>query len=54
MVWDEYGSFDNFNPFIFKGSASGIAADLIWDSLGYSPVDDMSVAYPLLAKEFEK
>ena len=53
MVMPEYGSFDNFNPFIFKGSASGIAADLIWDSLGYSPVDDMSVAYPLLAKEFE-
>ena len=53
MVMPEYGSFDNFNPFIFKGAASGIAADLIWDSLGYSPVDDMSVAYPLLAKEFE-
>lgn len=53
MVMPEYGSFDSFNPFIFKGSASGIAASLIWDSLGYSPVDDMSVVYPLLAKEFE-
>lgn len=53
MVMPEYGSFDSFNPFTFKGSASGIAADLIWDSLGFSPVDDMSVVYPLLAKAFE-
>lgn len=53
IVMPEYGGFDNFNPFIFKGSASGTVADLIWDSLGYSPVDDISTAYPLLAKEFE-
>ncbi|MBR6408920.1 MAG: ABC transporter substrate-binding protein, partial [Alphaproteobacteria bacterium] len=48
----EYGGFDNFNPFIFKGSASGTVADLIWDSLGYSPIDDISVVYPLIAKKF--
>lgn len=53
IVMPEYGGFDNFNPFIFKGSASSTAADLIWESLGYSPVDDFSVVYPLLAKEFE-
>lgn len=53
IVMPEYGGFDNFNPFIFKGSASSTVADLIWDSLGYSPVDDQSVVYPLLAKEFE-
>ena len=53
IVMPEYGGFDNFNPFIFKGAASGTVADLIWDSLGYTPVDDISVAYPLLAKEFE-
>ncbi len=53
IVLPEYGSFDNFNPFIFKGSASAITANLIWDSLGYSPIDDPQTAYPLLAKEFE-
>ncbi|MBR2299458.1 MAG: ABC transporter substrate-binding protein [Alphaproteobacteria bacterium] len=53
LIIPEYGGFDNFNPFIFKGSASGTVADLIWDSLGYTPVDDISVAYPLIAKEFE-
>ena len=53
LVIPEYGGFDNFNPFIFKGSASGTVADLIWDSLGYTPVDDISVAYPLIAKKFE-
>ena len=53
IVMPEYGGFDNFNPFIFKGAASLTVADLIWDSLGYTPVDDISVAYPLLAKEFE-
>lgn len=49
----EYGGFDNFNPFIFKGSASGTVASLIWDTLGYSPLDDVATVYPLLAKEFE-
>ena len=29
LVMPEYGGFDNFNPFIFKGSASGTVADLI-------------------------
>lgn len=53
IVMPEYGGFDNFNPYIFKGSASTTVSELIWESLGYSPVDDPSVAYPLLAKEFE-
>ena len=53
IVMPEYGSFDNFNPFIFKGSASGTVAGLIWDSLGYSPIDDVATVYPLIAKEFE-
>ena len=53
IVMPEYGGFDNFNPFIFKGSASGTVAGLIWDSLGYSPVDDIATVYPLIAKEFE-
>ena len=53
IVMPEYGGFDNFNPFIFKGSASGTVAGLIWDTLGYSPIDDIATIYPLIAKEFE-
>ncbi len=53
IVMPEYGGFDSFNPFIFKGSASGTVAGLIWDSLGYSPSDDIATVYPLIAKEFE-
>ncbi len=54
IVFPEYGGFDNFNPFILKGSASGTVANLIWDSLGETPVDDVSVAYPLIAEKFER
>jgi len=54
LVMPEYGGFDNFNPFIFKGSASGTVAGLIWDSLGVTPDDDISVVYPLIAKGFEQ
>ena len=53
IVMPEYGGFDNFNPFILKGSASSTVANLIWDSLGETPVDDISVAYPLIAEKFE-
>ena len=53
IVMPEYGGFDNFNPFIFKGSASGTVAGLLWETLGYSPIDDPSVVYPLLAQFFE-
>ena len=48
-----YGNFDNFNPFIFKGMAFAEAAELTLESLGYSPVDDPTTAYPLLAEKFE-
>ena len=48
-----YGTFDNFNPFIFKGIAFTNGADLSLESLGYSPVDDQRTAYPLLAEKFE-
>ena len=53
FVMPEYGGFDNFNPFILKGTASGTVANLIWDSLGYTPANDISVAYPLIAEKFE-
>lgn len=53
VVFPAYGTFDNFNPFIFKGIAATQAAELMLDSLAVVPADDFSVAYPLLAKSFE-
>lgn len=48
-----YGSFDNFNPFIFKGIAFTNGAELTLESLGYTPVDDQTTVYPLIAEKFE-
>lgn len=48
-----YGTFDNFNPYIFKGTASTSAVELTMDSLGFSPADDTETAYPLIAEKFE-
>lgn len=48
-----YGSFDSFNPFIFKGIAFTDGVDLSLESLGFVSVDDKKSVYPLLAKEFE-
>ena len=48
-----YGSFDSFNPFIFKGIAFSDAAELSLESLGFSPLDDKNSVYPLLAEKFE-
>lgn len=54
LVMPAYGTFDNFNPFIFKGiSDGGMTVSLTMDTLGVSAVDDVSTVYPLLAKEFE-
>lgn len=49
-----YGTFDNFNPYIFKGTASTEVAELTLDSLGYTPADDVETAYPLIAEKFEQ
>ena len=48
-----YGSFDSFNPFIFKGIAFSDGAELSLESLGFSPLDDKNSVYPLLAEKFE-
>lgn len=54
MVMPTYGTFDNFNPFIFKGiSDGGYTVSLTLDTLGVTAVNDISTVYPLLAKEFE-
>jgi len=53
IVMPEYGGFDNFNPFIFKGIATSQVANLSLDSLGIVPADDPYTVYPLLAKAFD-
>ena len=54
VVLPTYGTFDNFNPFIFKGiSDGGYTVSLTLDTLGVTSVDDVSTVYPLLAKGFE-
>lgn len=53
VVMPNYGGFDNFNPFIFKGIAPGDVAALTLDTLGIVPADDSATVYPLIAKEFE-
>lgn len=53
VVLPAYGTFDNFNPFIFKGIAATQVADLTLDSLAVVPADDVTVAYPLIAESFE-
>lgn len=54
VVMPAYGTYDNFNPFIFKGIASAETAALTLDTLGIVPVDDYSTVYPLIAKQFEQ
>lgn len=53
IILPAYGTFDNFNPYIFKGTASTETAMLTLDSLGFSPADDPETAYPLIAEKFE-
>lgn len=53
IVMPEYGGFDNFNPYIFKGNPTPQVANLTMDSLGVVSVDDPYSAYPLLAKAFD-
>ena len=53
IVLPEYGGFDNFNPFIFRGIATAQVANLSLDSLGIVPADDPYTVYPLLAKAFD-
>lgn len=53
IVLPAYGTFDNFNPYIFKGTASTEAVALTLDSLGVSPADDIETVYPLIAEKFE-
>ena len=53
IVLPAYGTFDNFNPYIFKGTASPEATNLTIDSLAVTPADDVGSAYPLIAQKFE-
>jgi len=53
IVLPAYGSFDNFNPYIFKGVAASFVSGLSSETLGTSPVDDPFTVYPLLAEKFD-
>ncbi|MBQ9034558.1 MAG: ABC transporter substrate-binding protein [Alphaproteobacteria bacterium] len=53
IVLPAYGTFDNFNPYIFKGVAASFVPALTMETLGFSPVDDPFTVYPLLAEKFD-
>lgn len=53
IVLPAYGTFDNFNPYIFKGVAASFVTELGAETLGYSPADDPFTVYPLLAEKFD-
>ena len=53
VVMPSYGTFDSFNPFIFKGIPSAESVALTLDTLGVVPNDDYSTVYPLIAQKFE-
>ena len=53
IVLPAYGTFDNFNPYIFKGVAASFVTELSFETLGISPVDDPFTVYPLLAEKFD-
>lgn len=53
LVLPAYGTFDNFNPYIFKGVAATFVASLSFETLGFSPADDPFTVYPLLAEKFD-
>lgn len=53
IVLPAYGTFDNFNPYIFKGVAASFVTGLSSETLGISPVDDPFTVYPLLAEKFD-
>jgi microcin C transport system substrate-binding protein len=46
------GSFDNFNPFIMRGTATG-AVSQVWDTLLRANVDEPASSYGLLAESVE-
>lgn len=53
IVMPAYGTFDNFNPYIFKGVAATFVNSLSFETLGFSPIDDPFTVYPLLAEKFD-
>lgn len=53
IILPAYGTFDNFNPYIFKGVAASFVPALTMETLGFSPTDDPFTVYPLLAEKFD-
>src|SRR5262245_22896177 len=46
-------TFDKYNPFTLKGSAPSFLGDLLFESLLAGPMDEIGVAYGLLAEDVE-
>ena len=46
-------TFDKYNPFTLKGNAPSFVGDLLFESLLTSPMDEIGVAYGLLAEDVE-
>ncbi len=44
-------TFDKYNPFTLKGNAPSFLGDLLFESLLTSPMDEIGVAYGLLAED---
>jgi microcin C transport system substrate-binding protein len=46
-------TFDKYNPFTLRGSAPSFLADMLFESLLATPMDEIGVAYGLLAEDVE-
>ncbi len=46
-------TFDKYNPFTLKGNAPSFLGDMLFEGLMASPMDEVGVAYGLLAEDIE-
>ncbi len=53
LVLHALGSFDKFNPYTLKGSAPDGMAELVFESLTISSMDETFARYGLIAKDIE-
>ncbi|WP_017446116.1 extracellular solute-binding protein [Gayadomonas joobiniege] len=51
IQYAQRGTFDNFNRYAQRGSAPSMIEDLLYDTLMASNSDEISVYYPLIAKQ---
>ncbi len=48
-----FSTFDKYNPFTLKGSSPAYIADLMFETLLYTPMDETASGYGLLAEDVE-